>query len=175
MTYPYNKCTMHLNYVLKEGGAIMKIFNRKAKLLTFVLAMVLMISTSTTAFAATMSTVSKNATSKMSVYVPAGSYAWSNSVSIKFTSPNANATAAKVTAPLSTHSGNPVIIQCFELTAPSLNTYTIYVASANTGTITLPYEPIIGTWKIRAYCYSPTGMYSYGSSTFYPVSLTLTY
>ena len=155
----------------------MKLLKGKSRLLAFVLVTVMVIATSTTAFAATMSTVSKNATTKMSVYVPSGSYAWSNSVSIRFTSPNSNATAAKVTAPLSSHSGNPVIIQYFELTAPSpsLNTYIIPVASGNSGTISLPGEPIVGTWKVRAYCYSPSGMNPYGSSTYNPVSLTLTY
>lgn len=154
----------------------MKVTRIKQKYLGLLFALVMMVVMPSQAYAATTSTVSKTATSAMTVYVPAGSYAWSNTVNIKFTSPNANATAVKVELPLSAHNGNPVVIQFAKVTAPSGNSYNISIGSGNSGQITLPVlEPIVGTWTVQVYCYSPTGQYSYGYAKYYPVKLTLTY
>ena len=154
----------------------MKITSTKQKFLGLLFALVMLFVMSPQVYAATTSTVSKTATSPITVYVPAGSYAWSNTVSIKFTSPNANATAIKVELPLSAHNGNPVVIQFARVTAPSGYYYDIPIGSGNSGQITLPVsEPIVGTWTVQVYCYSPTGLTSYGYSKYYPVKLTLTY
>ena len=154
----------------------MKITRTKQKYLGLLFALVMMLTMSSQAYAATTSTVSKTATSPITVYVPPGSYAWSNTVSIKFTSPNANATAVKVELPLSAHNGNPVVIQFARVTAPSGYYYDIPIGSGNSGQITLPVlEPIVGTWTVQVYCYSPIGQYSYGYAKYYPVRLTLIY
>lgn len=164
-------CLSELRY---KNGYYMRLLKANKKLLGMIMAIVMIFGMAVPASAS--STISKRASSKMSVYVTDESYALSNSVSFKFTSPNANAKSAKISLSLSSHSGDAVIIQYVILTAPLGNVYTITIASGNTGTVTFsPVEPIVGTWTAQAYCYCPSGIYGYGSSTFYPVTLTLTY
>lgn len=150
---------------------------KNKKIFSVLLAMVMIFSMSINAFAATASVTTAKSSTKMSVYVPSGSYAFSNSVNVRFTSPaGANASSITVSAPLSSHSGNPVVIQYFKVTAPSGNQYIATVATGNSSTISInPTESLVGTWSVQAYCYCPSGMYSYGSSTYYQVSIKATY
>ena len=149
--------------------------NHKMKI-SLLLTLVLILSMSITAFAETSNIVTGRATSEMTVHVEDGSYAYSNSVDITFSTSNTygTATAGEVKLPLYQHDGDIVIIIIIIVIAPSGNIYYLSPNEGNTATIDFnQVEPISGTWSVQACCYSPEGGQPYGDAIYYPVSLTL--
>jgi hypothetical protein len=82
-----------------------------------------------------------------------------------------------VSAPLSTHTGNTIVVNSFTVTSPTGTTINIPVASGNSATTTaFTGQSLSGTWYVYATCtcYSGTTV-GYSSSVYYPVSITATY
>lgn len=172
--YKYELKTMKEGYMRKT---------RFSGLLSFFLAIVLVLSMSTTAFAASSSKYKTS--SKMTISLAGDTSGSSNTVTFNFNDysiPN-NATVTKVVinTPLSKHNGvNAIVIDSYYLTSPYDGGWTIPVTSGNSATSYYPAGATVkGTWSLylNASCYD-SGIYpyvTYSSSEYYPPKLTIYY
>lgn len=152
------------------------------KWLSVVVAFVMLISISTTVYAATGSKI-KTSTVKMKVGLEPDTSGSSNTVTFNFndtTIPN-NATVTKVviSTPLSSHAGvNAITLDSYVLTSPYNGSWTIPVTSGNSATsFASAGASVKGTWSLylNATCYD-SGVLPYptnSSSVYYPAKLTI--
>lgn len=168
----------------------MKTIQRTRKYVSLILAVIMLLSMNTVAFAASGSQ-QRSASGKVTVALEGGASGYSNTVTFNFNSLPRNAVVTRITvsAPLSRHQGtNAIKLNGYYISSPldgelyfnvssgsSLTTYAFAGASAR------------GTWTfcLRATCLDsgippymspfPVFFPIYSSNTYYPVKMTIYY